>query len=710
MKFTAFPVVRYLLFFILGIIVYLQTSSGGVPSGGVPLFFQNIYYLFGVLLLIFGISINFRKSAGGVPLIRGAVLMLLLFLAGWALTYQKTAINQPNHFTNLPQFTHYQAIITSNVEVKSKTYKVEATINSIKISGKWQKSTGKVLLYFNREESERPQYGDVFLLKNMPREVEAPKNPEEFDYRRFLQYKGIYAHHFLWGKEYIKIGHEPPSKILEISYKANQYADSVFKASIQTPNEYAVANAMVVGLRDDIDNDLLNAYSASGAIHVLSVSGMHVGILFLFLGWIFGWIKKRGKYGKHFFTALIISILWAYAVFTGLSSTVLRATVMFSFIQLGTALDRRQNIYNTLAISALLLLCWNPYWLIDVGFQLSYLAIIGIIFLHPYLNQLATPNNPAVRGLWEGSCVCFSAQLFTFPLSVYYFHQFPAYFLIANPFVAFFSFSVLPAGLALLFFAKIPILSSIIIYILKYSLLWLNKSIFIVEKLPLATLKGFNISIPEMLMLYAAIVLICVFFLRSEIKYLRLTLLIFVLLTFLNIFKDYSQSNQKNLTFHFIPKKSGISIIDGKSATFIADSALLESPKIYNFHLKNYYDKQGVSSKNFLNAGQYANKQGVSFVDFGGKRILWLQKKFKGNLEGGADYVLLSNNAIRNLNPSFSKFHTSLIIVDDSNKRYVVENLKRQADSLHIHLISLYDTGAYSITAPPNRSVELLPR
>ena len=682
MKFNAFPVVRYLLFFVLGITAYLQTHY----------FHELFYYFVGALLLAFCITIRFKQAT-----LRGTSLLAFIFLTGWILTYQKTAINQPSHFTNLPQFSHYQAIISSNVEVKPKTYKVEATVNAIKVDGKWQNSTGKVLLYFNREESERPQYGDVFLLKNMPREVEAPKNPEEFDYRRFLQYKGIYAHHFLWGKEYIKIGHEPPSKILAISYKANQYADSVFKASIQTPNEYAVANAMVVGLRDDIDNDLLNAYSASGAIHVLSVSGMHVGILFLFLGWILGWIKKQGKYGNQIFTVLIISILWAYAVFTGLSSTVLRATVMFSFIQLGTAIDRKQNIYNTLAISALLLLCWNPYWLIDVGFQLSYLAIIGIVFLHPYLNQLATPNNLIVRSLWEGSCVCVSAQLFTFPLSVYYFHQFPAYFLIANPFVAFFSFSVLPAGLALLFFAKISIVSSIIIFILKYSLLWLNKSIFIVEKLPLATLKGFSISIPEMLMLYATMVLIILFFLRSEIKYLRFTLLIFSILACINIFKDYSQSNQKSLVFHFIPKKSGISIIDGKSATFIADSTLLESPIIYNFHLKNYYDNQGISNKNFLNAGQYANKQGISFIDFEGKRILWLQQKFKGNLEGNTDYVLLSNNAIRKLSPAFTKFKTNLIIVDDSNKRYIVENLKRQADSLHINLISLYDTGAYSI-------------
>ncbi len=687
MTFNTFPVVRYLLFFVLGIIVYLQ-----IPLGDLPNVSTYIYCSIGGLLLTFGISIFLQK-----PVLRGAVLMLLLFLTGWTFTYQKTAINEPNHFVNLPQFTHYQAVITSNVEVKSKTFKVEATVNAIKVAGKWQNSTGKTLLYFNRAVAERPQYGDIFLIKNMPREVEAPKNPDEFDYRRFLQYKGIYVHHFLWGQEYRKIGHEEPSKILAYAYRSNQYADSVFKARIQTPNEYAVASAMVIGLRDDIDSELLDAYSASGAIHVLSVSGMHVGILFLMLGYVFGWIKKRGKYGKIIFTALIISILWGYAIFAGLSSTVLRATVMFSFIQIGSAINRRQNIYNTLAISALLLLAWNPYWLIDVGFQLSYLAIIGIVFLHPYINQLATPNNPAIRMLWEGSCVCFSAQLFTFPLSVYYFHQFPTYFLLANPFVAFFSFAVLPAGIALLIFAQVPFLSEFITFILKYSLVLLNKSIFLVEKLPLATIKGFSISIPEMLLLYGIIGFVILFFLRSETKYLRLSLLIISVLACVNLAEDYFQSKQKSLTFHFIPKKSGISIMDGKSVTFMAESELLNSPKVYNFHLKNYYDKHGISNKNFLNLKQYANKQGVTFLDFEGRRILWLQQKFKGNLQGNADYVLLSNNAIRKLSPAFSKFQTGLIIVDDSNKRYVVEKLKHEADSLHINLISLYDTGAFSI-------------
>jgi len=684
MKFNAFPVVRYLLCMIAGILVYLQTHY----------FHTTFYYLGAGLLLVLLISIFFRNA-----LVRGIAACLLLFVSGWALTYYKTIINNSEHFTNQGTFTHYQVIITANTEIKPKTYKVEAEIQQVKTSEKWQKSTGKILLYFNKTEAKRPQYGDVFLIKNMPSEIDPPKNPEEFDYRQFLHNKGIYAQHFLWQKEYLQIDHQAPSQILNVAYKANVYADSVFKAYLTDRDEYGVAKAMIVGMRDDIDSELLESYSASGAIHVLSVSGMHVGILFLVLSVLLKWIKTNIKYGNWIFTIIILILLWTYAVFTGLSSTVLRATVMFSFIQIGTTINRKHNIYNILAVSALVLLCYNPYWLVDVGFQLSYLAILGIVYLHPYLNQLINPTNPIIRVLWEGTIVCFAAQLFTAPLSIYYFHQFPSYFLIANPFVAFFSFGILPIGLLLLIFACIPIVADVLAFVLKWSCLLLNETIFGIEKLPLSTLKGFSISVPELLAWYAIIFLSIAFFRHSELKYLRVSVLLLISLALFNIYEDYQQSQQKQLTFHFIPKQTGISVIDGKSVAFLADSNVIDNKKLYNFHLKNYYDKQGVSNQNLLNIATFTNKQGITFLDFEGKKFIWLQKPFKGALQGKANYVLLSNNAVRNLAHSFADFQTELIIVDNSNKSYLVDKLKHQADSLRLNLVALRDTGAYSITS-----------
>ncbi len=682
MTFHSFPFIRYLLFFIIGLLGYWTSDF----------FHQGIYVVFVLACVCLTISIYIAPKY-----LRGLALLLVCVSAGWILAFTKTEKNQENHYINQGEFDYYQAVIQSNPEEKNKTYKVDATIRAIQRTHQWKATTGKVLLYFNKETNAKPAYGEVFLIKNMPREVEPPKNPEEFDYKKYLSERGIYRHHFLWGKESLKIGKEAPSRFSGISYRLNQYADSVFRTRLVDKQDFAVASAMVVGIRDDIESDLLNAYSASGAIHVLSVSGMHVGILFLFLGWILGWIKDRGKYGKFLFVVIVIILLWLYAIFTGLSSTVLRATVMFSFIQVGSALNRRQNIYNTLAISALLLLCINPYWLLDVGFQLSYLAIIGIVWLYPYLNALLSPNNLLIRTVWEGTCVCLAAQLMTFPLSLYYFHQFPTYFILANPFIAFFSFAVLPVGLALLFINSLPFIAHLLTWILKYSLLGLNKSIFLIESLPYSAIKGFSVSVAELFLIYLSIVFLILFLLKSEIKYLKWTFVWVVLMFGMNIWEDFLQSRQHTLTFHFIPKKSGISIIDGKSAVFLSDSLSVKNDRLYDFHLKNYFDKKGIVHKNFIASNQFQNNQGMMMLETNRSRVLWVQKKFKGKLRGESDYILVSNNSIRNLYPTLKNFRTKYIILDDSNKRYVVESLKHQADSLSIPLLALYEHGAFTI-------------
>lgn len=682
MKFHAFPFLRYVLLMIIGIIGYIQTD-----------YFENfIYWIFSLGITAFCATIYFKNST-----LRGFLGTIVFICFGWILTYLNTPIHNSNHFLNSTEFTHYQVVIASNAETKAKTYKVEAQVNAIRTNDGWQKTKGKVLLYFDKKASDKPVYGDVFLLKGMPREIEGPKNPYEFDYRRFMQFRGFYAHHFLYESDFVKVGNQPQNPILKFAYAANRYADSVFVKNIGTEQEYAIATAVVIGTRDYIDNDLLNAYSAAGAVHVLSVSGMHVAILFVVLQFLFKKIKNL-KNGNLIFAAIVILLLWIYAIFTGLSSTVLRATVMFTIVQIAEVIIRKGNIYNTLSVSAFILLCYNPYWILDVGFQLSYLAIVGIVYLQPYLRRIVTPTNPILNNIWEITCVSFAAQVATFPLGVYYFHQFPSYFLLANPAVFWLSELILPLGLCLLLFSWVPMIPEFIGWCLKWILYGLNKSIFGVETIPYSTIKGFAISVTELLVIYLIIVLIIAFFRRSELNYLKMSLLCLIGLFGWNLFEDSQQSKQQQLTFHFIPRKSGITLIEGKSATFIGDSTLLQNPKIYDYHLKNYYDNYGISYKSFVDVAKYTNTNGMTIIETNGRRILWLQKPFRGKINGSVDYLLLSNNAIRKLHPAIENMDFKQVIVDDSNKRYVVESLKNQADSLKINLISLHETGAVSIS------------
>ena len=163
------------------------------------------------------------------------------------------------------------------------------------------------------------------------------------------------------------------------------------------------------------------------------------------------------------------------------------------------------------------------------------------------------------------------------------------------------------------------------------------------------------------------------------------------------MYEDWQQNHQQQLTIHFIPKKSGISILEGKRAMFIADSSLLNNPKIYGFHLKNYFDYQGINNNQLIDIQSFVNNRGMVTMNFAGNQIFWIQQKFKGSIQGKADYLLVSNNAIRKLYPALQNFKVRQIIVDDSNKKYVVESLKHQADSLHLNLVSLYDKGAVLI-------------
>ncbi len=186
----------------------------------------------------------------------------------------------------------------------------------------------------------------------------------------------------------------------------------------------------MLGYRDYMNADIVQAYASSGALHVLSVSGLHVGVLFLALQFIFSWMDKYRKL-KWVKVMLVLSVMFFYAVLTGLSPSVLRAVVMFTFFVIAKVLNRDNNMYNVLGVSCLLLLFWNPYLITEIGFKLS-LAVLGIVVLYPILQPILTFKNKIMKGAWSITCLSIAAQIATFPISLYYFHQFPNLFLISN--------------------------------------------------------------------------------------------------------------------------------------------------------------------------------------------------------------------------------------------------------------------------------------
>jgi competence protein ComEC len=596
--------------------------------------------------------------------------------------------NDKTHIVNQQNIKGYLVSINSYTETKPKTFKVTCDVLAYNTKNKWQKVKGKSLLYFNKEAGVYPQFGEIYLINGQPRQIEPPKNPLEFNYSQFQSRKNIFTHHFLRNGDFKYLGKKNISPLFSFANGLSLYTHAVFKKTLDTPQQLGVAEALIAGIKSELDQETLQAYSDTGAIHVLSVSGMHVGILFLAFSWL---LSKVLNPKKLWFTVIVLVLLWLYALFTGLSPSVCRATLMFSMIQIGLVIKRDNNTLNTLFMSALILLIINPNWIFDVGFQLSYLAVLGIVVLYPKLRVLVEIQNRHLRWLYEISAVSFAAQLFTFPLSIYYFHQFPNYFLLTNPFVAIISFPLLPIGVVLIFVSNVPFLGYYLGVVFKYLLIALNKFIVFAQHIPNSVSKGMEISPSSVVLLYALIVFIILFFEKRQIVFLKLATIVVLVLVGTKFYKISLQNNQKEITFHYIPNGQGISFVSGRNASFLSSDSLINDPKIYQFHLKNYYDHAGINSFKTVGAINAKNIKVLNEVF----KLQWIHGRTKEVVNQNADFVVCSNNAIKDL-VVFERFKGQ-IIIDGSNKKWVVEKLKQQALENNINLTSLYDSGSKTV-------------
>jgi competence protein ComEC len=310
--------------------------------------------------------------------------------------------------------------------------------------------------------------------------------------------------------------------------------------------------------------------------------------------------------------------------------------------------------------------------------------------VHPYLVQQINPSNFLLRKLWEITSVAFSAQLLTFPLSVYYFHQFPTYFLVANPFTFLLSEGILPLGILLILFQSIPFLNEVLGFILEWMVKSLNFVVLQIEVLPKAILKGFSISVIETLCLYLFLLFLILFFFNKNLRFFTISSLFIVGISIFSVLETFEQNKQKVLTFHYIPRKSGLTFIQGSQAVFMADSSVFQNPKIYDFHLKNYFDAVGIGE-----VKQLQNQGMLTTFRFNNQSIGWL-KKFPGSLNRipKLDYLLVSNNSLRFLQ---APIPVSTLILDDSNRLSTVEKLKADAERFGIKTISLYENGAFTL-------------
>ncbi|MBS1529255.1 MAG: ComEC/Rec2 family competence protein, partial [Bacteroidetes bacterium] len=365
-----------------------------------------------------------------------------------------------------------------------------------------------------------------------------------------------------------------------------------FKQHMHSPEAVAVASTLILGYKADLSNDVLQAYSKTGTIHVLSVSGAHVAIVFILLEFVFGFMTRFG-HGRTIKAGLIISIIWYYALLSGFSPAVCRAAVMISMVIIGRTFSRTISTLNILAVSAFALLLYDPLFVTDVGFQLSYLAVAGLIVLQPVVYKWFRFKNKWADRLWALCSVSIAAQVITFPLSAYYFHQFPVYFLVSNLFIIIPSTIIMYSGIAYFLLGWVPFLGEAFGYILEKSTLFMDKGLTFIENAPWSGISKIWLSTAEYLLLYGIIFSFFYWLYNRKPRLLQLGLA-FTLLFAVSIgVKRWNNLKSSSTTVLNIKKHSCTVIKKGLQAAVITD--LSDTSKAFRYSVQPFLDSCQVS-------------------------------------------------------------------------------------------------------------------
>lgn len=604
--------------------------------------------------------------------------LVFLVAAGGLLAQLHSQVFSKTHFQTQPEFPAYEAILVSNPESRTSSFRAIAEVQRIRTAKGWRRATGRVLLSISKNIESPPRYGDQLLVTAMPQPVEPPRNPEEFDYRRFLRHQQIFHRQYLNENAFQKIGYQPPSMVMTAAYRLNRQADSVLTARLGDRREFGVAKAMLLGVRDDLDPDIMRAYAASGAVHILSVSGLHVAVLFAVLGFCLGGLKRELRYGRWLYLGLMLGMLWFYAMLTGLSPAVLRSAAMITLFLLRETLRKQPSAYNTLFASAFILLLFDPFLLASAGFQLSYLAVLGIIYLQPRIQAWWVIDNPVERWVWKITATALAAQLATFPLSVYYFHQFPVYFLLVNPAVMLISMVALPLGMALLFFHWVPCLSTILTSLTRVSFWLLNESAVQTERLPHAVWENLYLSGWETAAWYGLMVSLLALVYTKRLAYLRLAVALVVGLSSGAVIQKVQQRHQRLLVVHQVPRHTAISLIEGTRLTVLTDSALVQNPRQLAYACAGLWANRGIRETSFVSLQNWQPNEALRLreqplgwvLSWRNKSVLGVTRSARGQtLEFGQNigYVLVMGEGARFFNRSPGDSATR-IILDGSAK------------------------------------------
>lgn len=688
LNWRAAPFIRLLFPFIIGIWVAFYSN----------IHLPNWYVLlpFPLLLLL-----HQRKIPAHQRWYFGSMLFLVLTLMGWNLGGEQLRHFRPEGLLELKEEVGMFQGRILDISVRAEKLRLGLQLEEVAFEkGNQSLQEGRLLVYLPTTALPL-RIGDRIQFQGRLQAIPPAKNPKAFDFALYMQQQGYYYQAFVKEGEWRYL---PDAKAAFLRRRADQLRDyclRILQQHLPTPDEYAIGAALITGERTALSPEVKAGYAGTGAMHVLAVSGLHVGLIYLGLQFLLGLISPRYHQWKWVKMGLLLVGIWSFAYFTGATPSVIRAASMFSFVTIGQTLKRYTNIYNTIAASAFCMLLFNPILLFNIGFQLSYLALLGIVYFQDIFYKSWYIAHPVGAYIWKLSTVALAAQVTTLPISLYYFHQFPVYFLLSGLVVVPAAVVILGTGLALFFLHSVPLLGFLLGKIL-YACIWgMNAVIFFLQQLPYSTIQGIWINEAMLFTLYSSVIAGGAYLFVRKKQLLRWMAYGLLLFSGQMSFKSWQNFQRREIVIYHSQGQTIIDCIAGTDCLRI--SSIPAEDSALDWAVGNYQAFAGVKEVTHIslsdtiegNAWFYQN----GFLQFHHLRLALLdtlaypQAAFPISL----DYALLHHNPRFSLEELPNIFEVDQLIWDASNPYWKCQEWAKVCADSKLDYVDVREDGALVI-------------
>lgn len=676
MKIQDFPIAKITASFILGILIsnYLEIGLE--------------YYLVSTIFCLTLFYFSFYKSNKKIRQTNtfGIITILLFFLIGALTTVIHDDRNNKNHYSHINNLEDkHRIVLITREKLKSTAKSHRYYADVIKIGTK--NCFGKVILNLKKDKNESTivSGSKIYVLGTLTK-IQKPNNPNQFDYSNYLKHKNIYAQIYSSTND-IKVDKQLYKDIYHYVFVLRENIIQRLKINGFQQEELAVLNALILGQKQDISPDTQKDYQNAGAVHILSVSGMHVGFIMLFITFLLKPLPNNKKSNLCRIFIILIS-LWVFAFIAGLSPSVVRSVTMFSFITFGSLINRQNNMFHTIIVSLFIILLIEPGFLFDIGFQLSYLALFFIIWFQPMLKNLWSPKQKINIYLWDILTVSTAAQIGTLPLSIYYFHQFPGLFFVTNLVLVPMIFIIMILGSLLMIFSLFDYLPIILLKLVEGLIYCMNVFINKIASVDLFVLKNIPLSVTMLITSYVITITIINLLKKFNYERFALTLSFIILFQILLIQKNWETKKENNLIVFNSRNKTIIGFKKGETLEIAINSKIED-----NSFEKNTIDSYVIA--NFITNTKTENLK--NFYYFDDKKIVVLDSNMPHETIKASEVIILRNSPKINLERLLENSKPKIIIADGSNYKSHIKLWAETCRNKKIPFHSTYEKGYYKL-------------